>query len=185
MSQRFEHLLDAAIEVLAAGGARHLTHRAVDAQAGLAPGSASNLFRTRDSLLTGVLQRILEREMAVWGGLTIGLESGDIGKFSEAMGRLVEELSDEHRGLTQARQAVFVEATSNPVLCQEIHNAREEMSTWAVPALVSIGSSDPATHLRCLLALVDGLLISQLIEPATDFAPAKGIDALLRGLTQQ
>lgn len=44
-------LLDAAVETLAAEGARGLTFRAVDARAGVPLGTASNYFRDRDDLL--------------------------------------------------------------------------------------------------------------------------------------
>ncbi|MFE3546898.1 TetR/AcrR family transcriptional regulator [Nocardia sp. NPDC059177] len=50
--ERRQALLDAAIEVLAAEGARGLTFRAVDKQAGVPAGTASNYFANRDELLT-------------------------------------------------------------------------------------------------------------------------------------
>lgn len=54
-------LLDAAIETLAAEGARGLTFRAVDAGAGAPAGTASNYFRNRDDLLTQAGERVYER----------------------------------------------------------------------------------------------------------------------------
>ncbi|GAA2094068.1 hypothetical protein GCM10009823_12830 [Brevibacterium salitolerans] len=57
-------IADSAIAVLAAGGARALTHKAVDARAGLSAGSASYHFRTRKALITAAVERIrvLSRE---------------------------------------------------------------------------------------------------------------------------
>jgi DNA-binding transcriptional regulator YbjK len=57
-------IADSAIAVLAAGGARALTHKAVDAGAGLPAGSASYHFRTRKALITAAVERIrvLSRE---------------------------------------------------------------------------------------------------------------------------
>ena len=89
----FEEDEDVAIDVLASGGGRQLTHRAVDAAAGLPVGSTSNRFRTRDALLGGVLGRILERETAVWADLDVDLADGDLDTFCTAMGRAVEVLS--------------------------------------------------------------------------------------------
>ncbi len=54
-------LIDAAIEVLAREGARGLTFRAVDAQAAVPNGTASNYFSNRDDLLTQAGGRIYER----------------------------------------------------------------------------------------------------------------------------
>lgn len=57
-SQRRTALVDAAIEVLARDGARGLTFRAVDAQAGVPAGTASNYFASRTALLTQAAERI-------------------------------------------------------------------------------------------------------------------------------
>ncbi|GAB3536254.1 TetR family transcriptional regulator [Arthrobacter tecti] len=178
---REQLLLDAAIEVLAAGGVRQLTHRGVDAAAQLPLGSTSNRFRSRDALLTAALNRILEREMAVWAALSKETEN-DVGGFASALGRLVEKLTGEHRSLTLARHAVFVEASNRPQLGEEAEKGRAELANWMMPALITLGSHDPKTHLQYLLALIDGLLTSRLVHPAPDADPAPAIAALLRGL---
>jgi DNA-binding transcriptional regulator YbjK len=54
-------LVDAAIEVLAREGARGLTFRAVDAEADVPKGTASNYFANRDDLFTQAGGRIYER----------------------------------------------------------------------------------------------------------------------------
>jgi DNA-binding transcriptional regulator YbjK len=54
-------LLDAAIEVLARDGSRGLTLRAVDKEAGVPIGTASNYFSNRDELLTQASERVYER----------------------------------------------------------------------------------------------------------------------------
>ncbi|MFD6281156.1 TetR/AcrR family transcriptional regulator [Streptomyces sp. NPDC060209] len=54
-------LVDASIEVLAREGARGLTFRAVDTEAGVPNGTASNYFANRDDLLTQAGARVYER----------------------------------------------------------------------------------------------------------------------------
>lgn len=54
-------LADAGLRVLAALGARGLTHRAVDREAGVPPGTASNYFGSRDALLGALGGRVFER----------------------------------------------------------------------------------------------------------------------------
>ena len=51
---------DAALELLGRDGARAVTHRAVDLEAGVPPGTCSNYFRSRSDLLEGMAQRIFE-----------------------------------------------------------------------------------------------------------------------------
>ncbi len=59
--QRRAALVDAGVEVLAREGARGLTFRAVDAEAGVPVGTASNYFTGRDDLLRQIDTRLHER----------------------------------------------------------------------------------------------------------------------------
>ncbi|MFE3442003.1 TetR/AcrR family transcriptional regulator [Nocardia sp. NPDC059180] len=59
--ERRQALVDAAIEVLANEGARGLTFRAVDKEAGVPAGTASNYFANRDDLMTQTGSRFYER----------------------------------------------------------------------------------------------------------------------------
>lgn len=54
-------LRDKAIEVLAAGGGRLLTHRQVDKAAGVPVGTTKNYYPTRDALLIATAERVYER----------------------------------------------------------------------------------------------------------------------------
>jgi len=54
-------IADAGLTVLARHGARGLTHRAVDEAARVPAGTTSNYFRSRDALITGLVDRIGER----------------------------------------------------------------------------------------------------------------------------
>ncbi|MFD0305174.1 TetR/AcrR family transcriptional regulator [Streptomyces sp. NPDC127119] len=59
--QRRATLVDSGVEVLAREGARGLTFRAVDAEAGVPVGTASNYFTGRDDLLRQIDARLHER----------------------------------------------------------------------------------------------------------------------------
>ena len=54
-------LTDAGLTVLSREGARGLTHRAVDREAGVPTGTTSNYFRTREALIGALVARIGER----------------------------------------------------------------------------------------------------------------------------
>ena len=60
VEQRRRDLCDAAIELLAAGGARGVTHLRVDRHAGLADGTTSFYYQTRAALLRGAIDRVIE-----------------------------------------------------------------------------------------------------------------------------
>lgn len=59
--ERRAALLDASIDVLAREGARGLTFRAVDQQAGVPAGTVSNYFASREDILKQAGERVYER----------------------------------------------------------------------------------------------------------------------------
>ncbi|MET8837137.1 TetR family transcriptional regulator [Micromonospora sp. NPDC004540] len=182
MTDRRQLLLDAAIRVLGTRGLRQLTHRAVDAEAGLPEGSASNQFRTRDALVAGVFDRLVEVETVAWQRLAADLPPGDVDAFVGVLGRLIRQLVGEGRVVTLARHALFVEAAVQPALRGAIAAGRERLAAWGLPLLAGLGSADPPAHFRMLLALVDGLFSNELACPEEDFDPESAVAALLRGI---
>ncbi|GHF60278.1 TetR family transcriptional regulator [Kitasatospora xanthocidica] len=165
-------LADAAIGVLADLGVRGLTHRAVDAAAGLPTGTTSAYLRTRQALLTALVRRLVE------------LDQGELQAMGERLPvRSVEELVDgilvlmryrltgEGRRRSLARYACAVESVRDPEL-REILVPRENAGRAAVRAfLVERGVPDPDGRTGTLLACVDGLVFDRLVgggEPGAD-----------------
>ncbi|WP_019607284.1 TetR/AcrR family transcriptional regulator [Nocardiopsis sp. CNS-639] len=62
--RRRRALADAAIALLAEEGAHGLTHRAVEARAGVPAGTATNYARNREALLVAAAERVLELHLA-------------------------------------------------------------------------------------------------------------------------
>ena len=60
-AERRTLLADAAVRVLAQQGSRGLTHRAIDTEAEVPRGTASNYFASRDEVIDAILLRIGER----------------------------------------------------------------------------------------------------------------------------
>lgn len=109
-------LLDAAIEVLAREGARGLTFRSVDAEAGVPGGTASNYFSSRDDLLIQVGHRCYERlepEQSVVAAALAGPR--DRQRVTELMRDIVERLTGFHSGYL-ALLELRLEATRRPAL---------------------------------------------------------------------
>jgi AcrR family transcriptional regulator len=179
---RQQQVLDAAITVLGTRGLRQLTHRAVDAQAGLPAGSTSNLFRTREALIDGVLDRLVELETAAWGQIAGALRPVGVDDFAEMIGAIVVRLAGPERSLTLARHAIFHEAAFHSGLQEKIAAGRASLAAWGVPWLAAFGSDDPERDYRMLLDLIAGLLMNQLASPQPDFAPAATIARALRGV---
>src|SRR5215472_6095636 len=63
-TRRRNALADAAVKILGTAGIHKLSHRAVDEQAGLPPGTASNYFPRRDDLLAAAAHRVAQLNLA-------------------------------------------------------------------------------------------------------------------------
>ncbi|MEV4996850.1 TetR/AcrR family transcriptional regulator [Streptomyces niveus] len=109
-------LVDAAIEVLARDGARGLTFRAVDVEAGVPKGTASNYFTSRDELLNQVGHRIYERlipDEATVAGMVTGPNTK--ARTAELVRQVVERVAAFRTGFL-ALLELRLEATRRPEL---------------------------------------------------------------------
>ncbi|ATL65237.1 TetR/AcrR family transcriptional regulator [Nocardia terpenica] len=114
--ERRQALLDAAIEVLARDGARGLTFRSVDKQAGVPAGTASNYFANRDDLLIQVGSRYYERLQppeAAMARLTDGPRTRET--VVELLTEVVERVTGFRTGFL-AQLELRLEATRRPEL---------------------------------------------------------------------
>ncbi len=106
-------VLDAAIELVGTEGLRALTHRRVDAIAGVPAGSTSNYFRTRQALVEGVLDRLLERDRVQLEAIGAALP-GDARELEDLAHGYVMFVTGDDLVRTRARFAMFVEAMATP-----------------------------------------------------------------------
>jgi DNA-binding transcriptional regulator YbjK len=179
--ERRTHVLDAALEVVGTRGMRALTHRAVDAQAGLPGGSTSNLFRTREALLLGLGERFVERERT--------MAEGDRGEvvatargIAEAFGRFAVLATTSERVVTLTRYALLVEAAQHPGLASVLVDGADRVDTWGLDLITRAGSGDPVRDQDVLANFVTGMVLHQLALPAPDFDPTGRIAALVATL---
>ena len=110
--ERRTALVDAAIEVLAAEGARGLTFRSVDVAAGVPNGTASNYFANRDDLLTQAGLRIHDRV----GPDPAHLDQPPSAEFLTALLQLLRRRLTEDRVSYLALLELRLEATRRPAL---------------------------------------------------------------------
>lgn len=177
---RREVILDTAIEVVYHKRMRGLTHRAVDDRAGLPAGATSNVFRTRAALVQGILERILERELAIWAHLSAS--AATIEDLSAKLTQLIDDLTSEHRSLTAARHAVIAEAAIDESMLAVAAAAGTQVIAWAEEQMAALGARDPRADGRILLALVDGLLAEAMAPTDQPLDTRRAVTALLRGL---
>ena len=165
MPSRREQLLDAAITVLGSQGIRQLTHRAVDAAAELPAGSASNYFKTRDSLVDAIIERFAERERASWEALAGMVTPRTAEELAGVLAAYVRRAVGADRVMTIARYGIFIESALRPGARAQLTESAREIRRWGAEWLRSIGAPDPGLACELLLDHVDGLILHHLAYP--------------------
>lgn len=158
-------LVDAAIEVLAKEGARGLTFRAVDTEAGVPTGTASNYFANRDDLLTQAGARVYER-------LTPGED--EVGRQrsaepdKETYARLMREVVGRVGGFRTGYLALLelrLEATRRPELRAVLTERVRDDLAANVAYHESSGLPGDATAVKLLYLAFNWLIVEQLTLP--------------------
>ncbi|MFE3201930.1 TetR/AcrR family transcriptional regulator [Embleya sp. NPDC055664] len=170
--ERRAALVDAAIEVLAKEGARGLTFRAVDVEARVPTGTASNYFTSRDDLLTQAGARVYERLQP--GEEIIArhrASTPDRETYTVLMREVVDRVSAFRTGYL-ALLELRLEATRRP----ELRTVLTERVRADVAANVSYheqsGLPGDATAVRLLYLAFNWLIVEQLTLPDV-FSPAE------------
>ncbi|HEY8481274.1 MAG TPA: TetR family transcriptional regulator [Spirillospora sp.] len=163
--ERRTALLDAAIEVLAREGARGLTFRAVDAEAGVPVGTASNYFANRDDLLTQAGRRVYERLQPDATTLTRALEGPrDRAKVTELMHDVVGRVVDFRTGYL-ALLELRLEATRRPGLRDVLTERVREDVEANIAYHVDAGLPGDADTVRLLYLALNWLIVEHLTLP--------------------
>lgn len=160
--RRRELIADAGLRVLAGAGARGLTHRAVDQEAGLPVGTTSNYFRSRDALLGGLGERIFERltpDPDVVAGL--GAREPSTALFVDYVRYVVERLTavpDLARALIELR----LEGARRPELGRILGETLRQGYREDVRFHLGTGLDGGAFEIALLHYAIDGLVLDLL-----------------------
>ncbi len=184
MSSRRDTLLDAAIRVLGGHGVRALTHRAVDAEAGVATGSTANYFSTREALLEAIVERVSEREREHFDEIAVLVCPVTPADLARALAASAREMTGAHRALTLSRYAILVEAGTNDKIRRQLAQTGSRANAWFANWLRMIGSRDPDRDVHVLGNYLTGLMLHELAIPALEFNPEDKLTALLESLVE-
>jgi DNA-binding transcriptional regulator YbjK len=155
-------IADAAIATIAREGMRGLTHRAVDRTAGLAEGSTSYYFRTRDALLHAALARMAELDALDVGDVPVRAGTVDLATLTALMAAVVRRWLTEGRERTLARYELTLESTRRPELRAKLVEYGSMFRLMAEKTVAAAGAAEPERRGRALVAFLDGLVLHQL-----------------------
>ncbi|MFE9188445.1 TetR/AcrR family transcriptional regulator [Micromonospora sp. NPDC007208] len=184
-ANRIATLTDAAIELIADGGMRALTHRAVDGRAGLPPGTTSAYLRTRQALIEAVVGRLAERDRADLAAYDLPtgpptpaprLDSDDLDALAAGVAEVLDRWLSVGRSRSLTRYACLLEAVHRPEL-RGILQHGTGLRVQARDLLTRAGATDPDRQGDQFVAFVDGLLFDRLAGAGALSAPQPGTPA--------
>lgn len=158
-------IADAAIALLASAGAKGLTHRAVDAQAGLPLGSTSFYCRTRSELMTLALTRHAALDMQDLQADANRMACTDW-RLDDFIDLLVERVADwlspPKRARLVARFELFMMASRDADLAAIVARQRQHFLQATEAALRRAGVARAAQVAPMVLITVDAILLDHI-----------------------
>ncbi|MBY8870356.1 TetR family transcriptional regulator [Micromonospora sp. PLK6-60] len=182
-TDRVALLADAAVALLAEGGMRALTHRAVDARAGVPLGTTSAYLRTRQALIEAVVRRLVELDRLDLAAHALPtdpaapptgpLDAADLDRLATGIAELLDRWLTTGRDRTLARYACLLEAVHRPELRRILEHGTV-LRVQARQLLTQAGAPDPRRQGDQFVAFVDGLLFDRLVGAGALGAPPPG-----------
>jgi DNA-binding transcriptional regulator YbjK len=156
-------MLDAAISIIASGGSRGLTHRAVDRHLGIAEGCTSRHFRTREALVSGAVARMVELDLKATDAVQLRATSR-----SEAARRIVSmveaAVAPANRDRQLARYELGLEAARRTPLRDAFAGNRDLFLGQAERLLRDAGCPDPHRTAPALAVFINGVILDRVLH---------------------
>ena len=179
---RRQRIANAGIALIARGGTHRLTHRAVDAEAGLPNGSTLYYARSRRDLIRLVMEQLSAESQADLTDIEVP-EKLTVQQATELVGRLTKRLI-LNGDAQAARFALMFEVRDDDELRRELTvdaPVRSSFDEKAVKLLRALGATDPEGTASEFVALVDAVLMYRAVE-AAPIDPVGVVETYLTGL---
>jgi DNA-binding transcriptional regulator YbjK len=162
MTDRRTVIADAAIATIAREGMRGFTHRAVDRTAGIAEGSTSYYFRTREALMFAALARMAELDTLDLGDTPDLGGKVDLETMTTLVTAVVRGWLTDARERTLARYELALESTRKPELRARMRTHGATFRYMTEKTFTAAGASEPRRRAHTFVAHLDGLMLHQL-----------------------
>lgn len=178
-------ILEAALELLAAGGPAAVTHRAVATRAGVSLGATTYHFASKYDLLDEVyrlhLTRVRERAQSIleaFGGDSRGAPASARDRLVAGLTRYLQEGVRRDRVGSLATFELALERARDPALRRRLRAAGDRSNAYAAQMLRALGSRTPEPDAELLVAVLAGLRLAWLAE-GEGSAMARRVPAVL------
>jgi len=184
--QRRRDLCDAAIELLAADGARGLTHLRVDRHAGFADGTTSFYYQTRAALLRGAMDRVIELDIADFNS---ALSAGGDGEVDSLLSTLADQAMrtavEPERSRARARFELMMIASRDPDLGVAFDGLMDQFVAISEAAVAQVQPAADQELIKeqafAVVTFLGGFLF-RLAYGLTDMDSAKSLEQYLHSV---
>ncbi len=171
--QRRTQVLEATLRLLARGGPRAVTHRAVAAEAGAPLRATTYYFSSRDELLVEALRHYADTAIARFDALSVPVEALSerpperLRELAASMlaDTVLSDLADESGGLV-AEYELVLEIGRNLAIEDDYRRWQQRLEDMLAAYATALGSADPALDARLVLATLRGLELEALARPS-------------------
>jgi DNA-binding transcriptional regulator YbjK len=157
-------ILDAALRVISAGGVDAVTHRRVAAEAGVALGSTTYYFASREELVREAFRHYLAEVTVALGSLE---RENPIERPSDIADALTELARREFAApaLVLAEYELILYAARDPVLAQDFNAYERGLEARLAAPLEHLGADRPVDAARTVIELMRGFELERLTRP--------------------
>ncbi|WP_327581826.1 TetR family transcriptional regulator [Nonomuraea sp. NBC_00507] len=181
-SDRRQLLADTAMRLIDEGGLAAVTHRAVDAAAGVPVGTTSNYFRTRAALYEAIAHRILDQQLAALQAAPVS--PLDREGLVDSLTAAIDAGDGPARNRYLARFELSLEAARNPRLAALMRDLRSVTLRIRTAQLRAIHPDATDEQLDALGSLLTGVTFDRITLGVPSMNTRTLVDALITGFLQ-
>ncbi len=175
-------ILDAALRVVAAGGIDAVTHRRVAAEAGVALGSTTYYFGSRDEILLEAFRHYIANNSAMVAALASGYPRRDLDSFLDLLVAATRR-QFEDSAMVLAEYELILLAARNPELAEEYRAWQRTLVGHVAERLEQLGAERPVDAGRTLVAALRGFELDRLARAEQSFEELRQrLEVLLHAL---
>lgn len=178
-------ILDAALRVVASGGIDAVTHRRVAAEAGVALGSTTYYFGSRDEILLEAFRHYIARHNTMVASLADEFPQSDLASFIDLLvASTRRQFQDSAMVLAEYELILF--AARNPELAEEYRAWQRTLVGHVAERLERLGARQPIDAARTLVAALRGFELDRLARAEQSFEEFhRRLEVLLQALLPQ
>ena len=169
-------LLSATITVVAQGGLRSLTYRAVAAVAGVSHGLVRYHFGTRDQLISEALDYSINESLSASNMHAQVLSASE---FAEG----IETLASRHGDIHAFQYELLLESRHRPDLAPYVERYYQQYRQAIARQLGRLGVTDQAMA-DAIWFMLDGIVFKQLVAPGDVHEALVYLRGLIEAVTQ-